>query len=350
MDAYEIQSLSGWYKIYFKGVRQRFDALLGVLSNNASQQVQQPVEEPLNNLLDYLRKIRLQELSLEQIRLLDELEVLELLGPSGADNVSNIVRTSSYDPASVDQKIRTRLERINTANEKLNAASSALIGIGFALDDFHSADDRIVIRVGFRREASIENITDWKSSAEDWYQIVRGVGIAAGEAPENTKILGATRGSIILILSATCAVTALLALISKHISGIAKDALSVLSEIENLRQKKMLTATMESEMKSIAASKREEGLKIIEDEISKMISTALDGEKKTALQKSILKLLDFGEKGGDIDFVQPPEETGTEPDKNSDIDQLVDKFSEVRKLIGEYQDVREQLKQIEFKD
>ncbi len=349
MDAIEIQGLSDWYKAYFKGIRQRFDALLNVLSTNASQQVQQPVEEPLTNLVDFLKEIRLQELSLEQLRLLEQMEVLELFGPAGAENVSQIVRTASYDPASVDQKIRVRLERVNSAQEKLTNVSSALKNLGFSPESFDAPEDRITIRVGFKRDASIDNIKDWKSSAEDWYQIVRGVGLAVGEAPEDTKILGATKGSVILILGATCAVTGLLAVISRNICGIAKDTLSVLSEIENLRQKKMLTATMETEMKKLVDAKREEGLKAIEHEVEQMMSATLDGEKQTALQKSIHKLLDFGEKGGDIDFVEPPEAPSDGPEEASDVDQLADKFSDVRRFIQEYQELREQLKQIEHK-
>src|SRR5690606_37578263 len=111
--------------------------------------------------------------------------------------------------------------------------------LGIASESLDEKEGYVTVRVGFKNDASIRNVKDWKTSAEDWYQIVRGLALVCGEAPEDTKVVGASTGSVILILSATYTFSKLLATISKHITGIAKDVIGVRVALEDLRGKKL---------------------------------------------------------------------------------------------------------------
>ncbi len=214
-------------------------------------------------------------------------------------------------------------------------------------NDEDDAGDYITIRVGFQNDAEIRNLTDWKDSAKDWYDIIRGLALASDEAPEDTKIVGASTGSIILILAGTLSVTTLLALISGRLTAVAKHVIGLANEIEDLRHKKFLNQVIEKELKSQQDAAKKEALDDILNLISERLPN-LDGEKKTALTGSIKKLLVFNEKGGNVDFVAPDNDEadadedadgGEQPQSQAQID-----MAAARQAIHEYQEIREQLK------
>jgi hypothetical protein len=236
------------------------------------------------------------------------------------------------------------VEAISAGNQKLQGYSAAVDQLGFARRELDDEDGRITVRIGFRNDASIKNVKDWKVSADDWYQIVRGLAMATGEAPEDTKVVGASTGSIILILSATYAFSKILAAIARHITGAAKEILTLQMSVEDLRQKKILTKTMEAEFQKLQSEVRAKAEKTIETEIKKLVLGAADGEKANAVTKSVQKLLKFGEDGGDIDFVAPPAADDESEEDDPKSDDMIAAIAEVRNAIASYQNEREAVK------
>ena len=199
------------------------------------------------------------------------------------------------------------------------------------------------IRIGFEHKASIDNVTDWKDSSKEWFEIIRGLALAANESPEDTKVLGAATGSVILILASTVAVTTMLAAISKNITSVAKDILGVGIERENLRQKELLTAGMEAEFTKLEQQKRTEAVKEVMGELKRHLHKAAMGDTKAALQLSVKKLLDFNERGGVVDFVAPPEDETNDESENA-TDEKRQLLADARRIIHEYQGEREALR------
>lgn len=245
MNIFELYDLATWFKTYLKPMRTAYTELQSATSNNASQPTKVPIEAPLSALVQFLTEMDIGQLSLQQIELLRDLKVQELVGPEGARWIGSIVRAEAYDPATTNQNVTDAIETINAAGQKLSAYTGAIDQLGLERGKISDEDGRITVRIGFRNDASIRNVKDWKASADDWYQIVRGLAMMSGEAPEDTKVIGASTGSIILVLSATYALSKLLANIAKQITGTAKDVLSLQIELENLRQKRILTKAME---------------------------------------------------------------------------------------------------------
>lgn len=345
MNVTELYGLAEWYKTHFSELNKRYSALQATLSHNATQPNQQPVEIVLTELLAFLKEMNLGELSLQQLSLLSDLKVENLIGPTGAQNISQIVKTASYDPASTANKFQAAVNAIGEAQVRLSAYSSAVTNLGLESSSLEYESGQFIVRVGFKNDAAIENIVSWKESSEEWYLIIRGLAMVANEAPENTKIVGVANGSIILILAATCAVTALLARIAKHITSTSRDIIAVQSELENLRQKKFATKLVEKEFAELQKKSREEGLQAINDEIVALIPAGTKGDVKNALEKSIEKLLKFGEQGGDLDFVVPP----ASKDQNDSVSDEAEsnaneEIEKLRQIVYEYQEVRETVK------
>lgn len=341
MDVFELNDLSAWYRAQYRALKKAYGDLQTALNNNATQSTKVPIEEPLATLTSLLTAMNLGELSVQQLELLDKLQVQQYIGPLGARWVEGVVKAEAYDPVTTEQSVSSALSLINSANEKLTAYASAMDGLELERTELAGEADRIIVRVGFKNDASIKNIKDWKSSADDWLLIVRGLALINGEAPENTKVVGAATGSIIIVLSVTYGISKLLATITKHITGAAKDILTLQIAVEDLRQKKILTKTMEEEFARLKSEARTTVQQEIEDEIRKIAPKA-DGEKTSALGKSIQKLLKFGEDGGDIDFVAPT--PPADPELDDVPAEMLATIQSVRNVILEYQAEREAVK------
>lgn len=319
-----------------------YNALLEPINHNANQPDKLPVEEQLDALTSFLTDQAFDELSLEQLKVLNSLEVDAFMGREGAEYVETTVRTSNYDPATAVQRLTAAGKSIGNTRSLLAAYAEAVNNLGFGADDAEAEDGLITIRIGFRSDVAINNVTDWKDSAKDWYDIIRGLSMACEEKPEDVKVIGAETGSIILIMAGTAAFTALLATITKHITTAAKDVISVRVEVENLRQKQMLTKGMEAELRKLEKEKADGAIATIEQLLEGKIK-GKDGDVSVALASSIKKLLTFSEKGGTVDFVSPEEVEESEGDDAVDAG-VRSALIEARSAIREYQGERESLK------
>lgn len=158
MDIRELEKLAVWYGDHFNRFGPLYQALIGPIQHNATQPQKAAVEEPLNDLIKYLRRMDFEVLSIEQLKLLDKLGVGAYMGHEGADLVDSIVRTANYDA--------------NTASTQLNEAYAKLSNVRSSLDSFiqsldnlslRDQEDRsgsITIRVSFQNDASITNVSE----------------------------------------------------------------------------------------------------------------------------------------------------------------------------------------------
>lgn len=339
MNVNELRSLALWFEREAPELINLYNALLDPVQHNAAQPNKRPLEDQLNALIEHLKGMSFHELSLEQLAILQDRESSEYLGRDGAAFVEHTIRVSDYDASTAAARLQGAITNLSQTLKVLRAYSQALDAIGIDREEFEPENDSITIRIGFRRGAAIENVGAWKDSARDWYDIVRGLAIAIGEPPENTRVIGATSGSIILWLAATAGVTFLLARISKHITGIAKDIISIEMAREDLRQKKILTNAIESDLEGQIEQKKKNAKDMIIEEVRNTIP-GLDGEKENAISKSVEKLLAFSRAGGDVDFVSPTNEEVLEEEGEGAVAFL----AEAREAIHAYQATRDEIR------
>ena len=79
MEVSEIIRLADWFEQNVAEVEPKYPALVGVLQNNAQQPSQQPITEQLIDLSEKLAEMPTQELSMLQTRVLENLEVVDLV-------------------------------------------------------------------------------------------------------------------------------------------------------------------------------------------------------------------------------------------------------------------------------
>lgn len=342
MEIREIIRLADWYEGEADELTNAYISLTSALQHNAQQSGQQPVTGQLNALLTLLNEMPVEQLSTLQFRVLDHFDVSGLLGKPGAKWIDQIVKTATYDPATTYQQAQKALTSLENARQQLMAFKNASTAIGIEDQHFEPDEKRFLINVIFQGNASISNVRDWKKTASDWEQIVAGLAAAIGERPEDTTVVGVSNGSIILTLGATAALTKLLATISKHITGIAHDILSVRLMAEELRQKKMTTANMEKEFSQLEANKRADGIKLISESVDAALPD-IAPEDRTKLNKSIEKALAFGEAGGEVDFVIPEVDQSSDEDEDAVAEELL----AIRNLVEDQQRTRQEVKRLE---
>jgi len=343
MEIQELNRLATWYVGHFSQFTGLYQNVINSVQHNASQPQKTPLEPHLSNLITYLNGMDMSVLSIQQMNLLEELGVWPWIGREGARNVEAIVKTSDYDPATAVGELNAGFSPLTNVHSYFAAYINAIASLKLNRpEEYESEKGLVTVRVGFQNDAKISNVTELKAESQDWYDIIYGLSLANNEAPEETKIVGATKGSIILILAATVGVTQMLAAISGNVSKVAMHGLEVAHSIEDLRKKKLLNAVIEADLIAQVQKHKEEAL----DQILTELKPALpdqSGDKIPALTRAIKKLLEFNEKGGNLDFVEP-EDKDEPAEDGAASDGQPGPYEAVRAAIREYQEVRENIK------
>lgn len=347
MNVNELYGLAEWIRDYVSEVQEKYSALKSVLYHNATQPQKQPLEDQIHALNTTLDQMPFQILSNEQIRLLDEFEISTFVGSAGLEFIRDTIFKSDFDPATANRNVEDAIEKLQQSRNRADAVFQALDGLEPVLAE-PEIDDLVLMRVEFKDEASINNVVDWQDWANQWVDISRGITLSFGDAPENVKVVGATRGSIILELAGAYLFVQILAGIAKSLIGVAKSILELRQTAEDLRGKKLLNQKIENELKAAAEEQRANGVDNIFAEVVNQLPNDLDGEQTTALKRSISKLLEFHTKGGQVDFVEPEEIEGETDEDAETPNDNVQMISDLRKSIEEYRSLRDEVSRLEL--
>ncbi|MEO1420842.1 MAG: hypothetical protein AAFU66_07815 [Pseudomonadota bacterium] len=343
MDSERLVELASWCRQWLPITIENYSPLREVLTHNASHNNQQPVQPHLEGLIKFLNAMPTHHLNRQQMDVLDRLSVAHLIGKSGATWVNDAVQTTVFDPASTRDNVSMAFDLLKVAEETLHSfhTTAGILGL-----DAHEPETDLPpfrVTVIFRSEAAIRDVAELNREAKIWEQIVSGIAGAVGERPQDIKIVGASSGSILLTLAASAAATGLLALISKHGSRIASDFIEVAETIEDLRHKKAINAEIEEQMRQLLSQRKEKIVDDTLDEIQEQIGKKVDAEVKGKLKLSVEKLLDFRQRGGDVDFAAGRESSESEEEKN----ELDGPLREVGKIIEDANKARQQLDRIQ---
>lgn len=349
MDVLEVIKLADWFDENLAPVREKLGALVSVLQNNSQQPAQQPVAPVLNALLPASGNMRVDQLSTAQLSVLEKLDADYLIGSRGRSWVDATVRSSTYDPATTYRTIQEASSRLDTVHQRLLNFRSHALELNFEKSVPTAADQPFVFSIIFKNGAEIRNIREWRKSAQDWELILSSAATVAGDRPEDVSVLSAESGSIIVWLGAGAAVTKILATISKHIAAMANDFLDFQLKKEELRRSRMMSSAIEADLKRQEGERRDSGKVAILAQIKSLAPEAVP-EDIAKLDKAVDKLIDFFEKGGDMDFVSSTPESDSEVDENrldggdtEGVDQVIRDFRkevEKAKLLSDLRGVK----------
>lgn len=342
MQILEVYKLAEWYEYAVEniGILDNYSDLHIAVEKNVANSIKTPFEKEKKELIDNLRAIDFNVLTLEQIELLDRMKVYSLLGEQGEKNLVQVFNDNGVDIASISEHLRDYAETLSAAKEYFCDIKNNIKEY-FPVDAIEELNDgQHIIRVYFKDNAAITSLEDFKDYGRKWYDIGRCIAIATETAPEDIKVIGAEKGSIIINLVTT---TLVVGLISKVILEVLKvtqrflDIKKTLLDIENL---KLNNKKIEEDLKEELESEKEAGIDSIVETIAKEYNIESDGEKRNNLKIAIKLLLEFSDDGGKLDFVHndlsEEEEDGQEDSVSKqfrqEIEILDSNLAEIRKL------------------
>jgi len=326
MNVSELYQLTIWIdsKNQENIINEKYGDLINVLSDHYGYNEQQAFEEQKENLFSVLEKISFEELSQEQIKFLDKLDIVENLGMSAIEKIEDVLFRNALDRQTAQNKINDMHIKIAGGLAKLESIRANLTNL--VDQEQYELDNEVLMRIGFMGDASISNVEDLKKLGTLWFDIGRGISMAQNKSPKDIKIVGATKGSIILEL-------VLVAPLVSSFLFIIKQGLTVTEKIYIIKKLKA-----EAKMAEIKLDHFDEKIEEITKATITTISDELcqelglnagnQGDKKIALDKSIDKLVNFIKQGGEVDFVMKEQ---TEKD-NKETKLLRENIIEIKKL------------------
>lgn len=357
MEVEELYHLSLWVQHNGQLAARKYQALMKLMDANLSQNNQakkQPIREAWQDLYGELERMQISDLNFQQIQHLEKLGVMVYFGKQGARYVKRTVKESAYDPATGAANIKKAHSAINSAVQQFEGLQKALDSVKLTPErvEHYIEGDEALARIQFTSDASINNISDLKKWSTDWSDIVRGVGLCVGETPQNVRVIGASRGSILVWIGGTILFISFMAHMSRKVSGIVLDGLRVAEAIEDLRYKKISNDEIEQALRE---RQKEKEAKAEQDLVEELRGKALDfqPEHEAQLKTAVKKFIQFSKKGGIVDYIEPPrdeaEETADENREAVAEDSSSEITQELRDLIAEIRSIKIQKFLIEHK-
>jgi hypothetical protein len=351
MHVTELYELTKWIdaEIVAKQIVEKYQALHTILNQNAQpNRPQQPFESQKNDLIETLGSVPLDTLTIDQLEFLKKLSIAQYLGDEGTSVLEDILFKNVIDIATSASRINEIIQNIENG---INKSKQIRDGLKGCVDLGEPVADKILVRVNFSGHAAMANLADFKKWGDIWYDIGRGVAMANNVAPEEVIIVGAKKGSVILELAAIYAIVSTMSMILLNALKVADRALEIRKKAEEIRGLKLVNDKFARDLEKEAKKEKEKGIENILKKIIKHLGIKEDGEgdKVNALDKSVKNLVDFIEKGGEIDFVMPKEPEATGEEEGVDKKQ-VQRNKELRNSFEEIRRLEHKIRQIEYKN
>ena len=335
MNVSELFELTHWItrEIEDEDIPQKYQALQTILQQHAQPNQQKtPFEAQKDDLIDSLKKVPLGQLTRDQLEFLYPLGIASFVGEEGINAIEDTLYKNVIDVATSAQKLVETLQKINEGISKSNQIKAGLTDC--VIEEEYETDNEILMRVSFTGNALMSNVTDFKSWGNIWYDIGRGIAMVHNASPEEVKIVGATKGSIIIELAVIASIATTTSGIILAALKVAEKVLDIRTKAEELRGLKMKNDKFAKDLEKEAENEKKAGIEEITGEVIKTLNIKKDGEgdKVKALDTAVKNLVNFIEKGGIVDFIIPEDEEEQEEGEESKNEELRVAFQEIRQL------------------
>lgn len=335
MNVSELYDLTYWIRneIEEREISQKYQNLFRILQRNTQpNNPRVPFEDEKNELIDTLKEVPLIQLTKAQLIFLENLGLLNVVGQEGVEQIEDTLYKNALDIATSSKKINEMHQSLNDGLEKANQIRTGLSNCVSAED--YEEENEILMRVSFIGEASMNNVVDLKKWGIIWHDIGRGVAMAHDVSPEEIRVVGATRGSIIIELSTIAAIAGTVSGIILSALTVAEKVVDIRMKVEELRGYKLKNDKVVKDLAKEADNEKKLGIEEITNiHIKKLkINTESEGDKVKALDTAVKNLVNFIENGGEVDFIAPDDSEDAEEENIKRNDELRMTFQEIKRL------------------
>jgi len=333
MQVNELYELTNWInkEIKNKQILPLYQTLTSILQQNTYNQSRQPFENERKTLIDAISSVDISRLTYAQENMLKQLEIYDFICAHGVDNINDILYKNSLDISTAFSRLDQISKNVESGINKSDQMHAILKGL-LIVNDVNSNENNpndVIIRVHFQRDVSFDNVSDFKKWGQVWWEIGRGISMVHNACPEDIKVVGAQKGSIIIELATLAVIATTASKIILSALNIAERVLAIRKQIEEIKALKLSNQKLEQELEKEIDISKQNGLKSIKDGLINELKIQQDGdgEKIKVLEKAVKNLIEFVEHGGEVDFVSKDQN-----DNNPDIQQLKMNFSEIKRI------------------
>lgn len=312
-----------------------YKQLSSVLSKNAAaNQSKEPFEDQRTKLIEAVLNVRIELLNDSQKRFAENIGLLSLVGPKAKDIIEDTLYKNYLD-------IATAANKIKEFHDSLNAILKKMAQVSEGLKEYFDASppdyQEALVHIRFQYDSSINNIVDLKKWGNAWHEIARGITLAFDLPPEEVKVVGASRGSLVYDFAVGYIIAKMLTSVTLGVLKVAERALDIRKKAEEIRMMKLSNDKAAKELESEAERIEKEGCNEVLDVIKK--ERKLDGEQETAMTNAINKIFEFLSGGGiiDVHIKKPTDDDDTEEKDQQDKRQLQVDIEETYKEIERLQ-------------
>ena len=335
MNVSELFDLTHWItsEIVENQLSQKYDVLNGILHQHAQpHQNRQSFETEKTDLINALQHVPLYQLTKDQLNFLHELGIGQAVGIEGVNQIEDILFKNVIDVATSAQKLAQIQQKLQNGIQKSDQIKTGLTDC--VTKEAYETDNEILMRVSFTGNSQMSNVVDFKSWGNTWHEIGRGIAMAHNAAPEDVRIVGATKGSIVIELAVIASIATTASWIILAALKVAEKVLDIRKKAEEIKNLQLKNKAIVAEIIKEADNEKAAGIKKITSDIVKSLKIKKGGEsdKITALDKAVQNLVNFIESGGEVDFVIPDEAREDESEASPDFGNLKITFQEIRQL------------------
>jgi len=262
--------------------------------------------------------------------------IRDFLSNEGISFIRDSLANNAIDIATAAARIKTMQSSLQTGVEQSSAIKNS---IKHLFDNPQHESDDVIVRVRFSGEACISNVVDLKKWSTDWHDIARGIAMAHEIAPEEIRVIGARKGSIIIELATAALVAKTLSIIMLEILKVVERVLTIRKQAAEIRALNLSNTKLAQDIDTAADEEKTNEVERIVNEVVKRVSlqNSSNGDVQVALTSSIKKLVIFVEKGGAVDCVLPriddaAEEEAQTSTRRAELEELQQSVSEIRAL------------------
>lgn len=287
--------------------------------NNRQPQAIQSFTEEKNEALDALRRLKLSELSKDQIACLSLHGADQYMGRAAADRLQKEFRDEVHDLAYLEKQVTEAHQSLNQAKNKIAELSKLITPYAKELHEAEYLEDTARFSIIFKDGVKIDSLKDLEKRSKEWSTVMHGIGLALDVPPSEFRVLGARNGSFVIdLFMCSAAIVPVGFILNRSLAIIERFALSMkrLDAIYDLDIDEPAFKEIEEEIKATNEKyfnlKKTLSAKSIAKEILDENGCAEEKrpEAESRLESSIKKILNHLRKGGDLDAFVPHSKQG----------------------------------------
>ncbi|ULN63108.1 hypothetical protein MID13_09195 [Vibrio gigantis] len=312
MNVGELYRLSRWYEEYVLQAELR-NAVEKVKSYNNSL-LREPsnavhvgnFESSVTRLLEIIKNADLSVLDFDDLAVLKRLHLEHLL-LEGADR-QLMTLFDSNDGHSIEARLTNYSNALQKSDGVFRSYLQFLPLTNVVTSKNADMKEKVLTRVRFHNDASIENVVNLAKWSGRWNVIAQGYSRVLGQAPEEFEVVGASNGSIIFDLTVAIDVAKMLGETFVYFTSAYASWVTIRDSIKAAEPFKESDIALYEQILVKAEEIAEEKQQKLSEEVAQQViekfnlAAKIDGEQREAFERGVKELHRFIDKGGDIAF------------------------------------------------